>query len=84
MSTCKRLKFGPAILLKYLYKILDSHFISYECRNGIFGSQGLDIGSGLGTKLQASLLCPAFRTNARGLSIWLSVVQECHDSVPAE
>ena len=26
---------------------------NYECRNGVFGSQGLDIRSGIGTKLQA-------------------------------
>ena len=45
------LKFGHSILIKYLHKNFKE--ISYECRNGVFGSQELDIRSCLGTKLQA-------------------------------
>ena len=38
------------------YKCVSLLDISYECRNAVFGSQGLYIRSGLGTKLQAPVL----------------------------
>ena len=51
----RRLKFGPSILLKYQNENRRWPF-SYECRNGVFDSQGLDIESGSGTKLPATVV----------------------------
>ena len=48
------MKFGPSILLKLMNKNIRRTFQT-ECRKGVFCSQGLDIRSGLGMKLQAPM-----------------------------
>ena len=74
------LKFGPSIFLR----CINSKIYNGHCRNGIFGSQGLDIRNGLGTKLKTPVHQYATRLSTAAKVYLLGCTNALMSIIPRE